>query len=278
MGKINIPHSDNIQATKTGESGYSFNSLGQPIYINEYGEVNVIGLSTDNIENIIANLGVGLESELPEDASQGDIYVTSDTFEIFTKLDAITWNTIDLIEKQFITDTNEINIYQYNGIEVILLTSYEAILNDNFVQGAASSIDNAIARFDGTTGKLIQSSVVGIDDVGGIKPVSAMFGIEYDNGNSSISNTITISNGQNQKITLTGDCDITFVPLSGTSRFQVKFIQDTTGGRNVTFTNTVINPSEFNFSEGAADQECIATFYYDGSKYIMLSTPYYTIP
>lgn len=34
-----------------------------------------------------------------------------------------------------------------------------------FVTGAASSTDNAIARFDGTTGKLLQNSVVVINDV-----------------------------------------------------------------------------------------------------------------
>lgn len=37
-----------------------------------------------------------------------------------------------------------------------------------FVKGAASSTDNAIARFDGTTGKLVQNSVVTISDAGNV--------------------------------------------------------------------------------------------------------------
>lgn len=43
----------------------------------------------------------------------------------------------------------------------------QAYLND-MVSGPASSTDNAIARFDGTTGKLIQNSASSIDDNGGI--------------------------------------------------------------------------------------------------------------
>ena len=37
-----------------------------------------------------------------------------------------------------------------------------------FIQGAASSTDNAIARFDGATGKVVQNSSVVVSDAGGI--------------------------------------------------------------------------------------------------------------
>ena len=56
-----------------------------------------------------------------------------------------------------------------------------------FVKGAASSTDNAIARFDGTTGKIVQNSGVTIDDSG-----SAIFnstgdlGLRVTGGGSSI--------------------------------------------------------------------------------------------
>lgn len=42
------------------------------------------------------------------------------------------------------------------------------------VDGPASSTDNAVARFDGTTGKLIQNSTVTIDDNGNVQNVNAV--------------------------------------------------------------------------------------------------------
>lgn len=55
------------------------------------------------------------------------------------------------------------------------------------VVGPASSTDNAIARFDGTTGKLIQNSGASIDDSGGLTAASVLV-----SGNS-----MTISNNNN---------------------------------------------------------------------------------
>ena len=46
--------------------------------------------------------------------------------------------------------------------------TWETISGTGDVVGPASSTDNAIVRFDGTTGKLIQNSVVTIDDVGNL--------------------------------------------------------------------------------------------------------------
>lgn len=42
------------------------------------------------------------------------------------------------------------------------------------VDGPASATDNAVARFDGTTGKLIQNSNVTIDDTGNIAGVGTL--------------------------------------------------------------------------------------------------------
>jgi len=47
-------------------------------------------------------------------------------------------------------------------------------LIDNKADGASSSTDNAIARFDGTTGKVIQNSAVTIDDNGNVSGVGTL--------------------------------------------------------------------------------------------------------
>lgn len=54
------------------------------------------------------------------------------------------------------------------------------------VVGPSSSTDNALARFDGTTGKLIQSSTVALSDTGAFTGVRS---IQLTDG----SNTVTLS-------------------------------------------------------------------------------------
>ena len=122
---------------------------------------------------------------------------------------------------------------------------------------------------------IILSQLVDKFDLGQFKMTT--YQLEYDNGNSGVAKPIDWNNGQNQRITLTANCVLTLPSITGTGRFQIKVIQDSVGGMSVTFSGqTVKNPSSFDFSTGTANQECIATFYWDGGKYIMLSTPYYS--
>ncbi len=59
---------------------------------------------------------------------------------------------------------------------IILKTQFQSITNSlaSVLFGAASSTDNAIARFDGTTGKVIQNSLVTISDTGVIDGVNSI--------------------------------------------------------------------------------------------------------
>lgn len=127
---------------------------------------------------------------------------------------------------------------------------------------------NFIAMFD-EFGNAKESNQINVKN--------ATFLTEYDNGNSGVANTIDWNNGQNQKITLTANCVLTLPSVIGTGRFQLKVIQDGTGSRSLSFTSaSVKNPTNFDFASGTANQECIITFYWDGAKYIILSTPYYS--
>jgi len=67
------------------------------------------------------------------------------------------------------------------------------------VVGPASATDNAIARFDGTTGKLIQNSAATIDDTSGNITAGTYNGNTIGAGSTSGTNT------GDQTITLTGD-------------------------------------------------------------------------
>ena len=58
------------------------------------------------------------------------------------------------------------------------------------VVGPASATDNAIARYDGTTGKLIQNSVVTVSDTGGIAGATTITDINYIDFNTGYTTTL----------------------------------------------------------------------------------------
>jgi hypothetical protein len=60
-------------------------------------------------------------------------------------------------------------VVAWNGVDFIEVASGN-------VNGAASSTDNAIARFDGTTGKLVQNSVVTVSDLGVLAGITDISG------------------------------------------------------------------------------------------------------
>ena len=59
------------------------------------------------------------------------------------------------------------------------------------VVGPASATDNAIARFDTTTGKLIQNSVVTVSDTGGISGATTITDINYVDFNTAYSTALS---------------------------------------------------------------------------------------
>lgn len=68
--------------------------------------------------------------------------------------------------------------------------------------------------------------------ISGIKTVG--FNGEYDNGNSGTTKTVTLTNGQKQKLTLTGNLTLTISFTDCTvGDYQIRLIQDATGGRTL---------------------------------------------
>lgn len=59
------------------------------------------------------------------------------------------------------------------------------------VVGAASATDNALVRFDGTTGKLIQNSAITLDDNGNLSNVGSISDPDYIAFNTSYATTLT---------------------------------------------------------------------------------------
>lgn len=132
---------------------------------------------------------------------------------------------------------------QLSGIDTILATKeYVKSVDSEKVTGPASSTDNAIARFDGTTGKLIQNSGGSIDDnsnlsVGGIvRSVSASsstrFGDFAGNNNTYLSNNLSYD-GANWNLDNTSQQG--FLLSSGPSNFmQIRYASLGTNPRTLT--------------------------------------------
>lgn len=120
------------------------------------------------------------------------------------------------------------------------------------VVGPVSSTDRAVARFNGTTGKIIQNSGVIIDDSNNVTGVAALTAsgqvtltgaaLIQKNYAANSGATITIDplNGKNQEITLTASTTITMptsLAAGLTQQIDMKLIQDNTGSRTVAWVN-----------------------------------------
>ena len=423
MAQVNIKKTAVFNIPPENTRAYSFDFFGNAGIVNEQGVFVPLNFDTQ-IRNIIATLGIGLEVDLPANPNIGDIYITSDSFKKYTSSDSISWVVEDLQNGQFITDSINVILYQYNENALTLLCKAVHDHSDDSnggnipiasvtglvdelglkVAGPASSTVNEVSIYSATDGKNVKTSgkiivsnqtdlktalalttahrievtkditvsgtvtfgevhyvqgvVISFADgivfsstkvTGSIidancnflgdavytsdynttlnirlvtgsptftktttgelmlrinsveknsritstagtityedenyfasyekKPTftTAFTSTIYDNGNSGTSITLDPANGQSQKLTLTGTCAITLASVTGSVRFSVKLIQDATGLRDVTFTNTVLNPNEFVFTEGAAAQICNMTLFYDGEVWWMAATKY----
>ncbi|MBK8807758.1 MAG: hypothetical protein IPO21_14385 [Bacteroidales bacterium] len=141
-GQINIKKSGTHQIPVNGTRGFKFDEQGNPVIINEVGVAIPILVNNEInkvLPNIIANLGIGIADDLPTTFAINDIYVSSDTFKIFTAIDSISWNVTDLQVSQFVTDFFNAVLYQYNGTSLQEVTagaggldfeSYGAVMGD----------------------------------------------------------------------------------------------------------------------------------------------------
>lgn len=100
---------------------------------------------------------------------------------------------------------------------------------------------------------------------------TATFNAEIDNGNSSTAATINFSTGQKQKITLTAAATLTLAAPPGVGHYQLRLIQNATGGWAVTWSG--IGASSWLASVAAPaintaiNGVTIINFYWDGAAF-----------
>lgn len=98
------------------------------------------------------------DTELPLDPDEGDTYIDSSTGEVNSYYNE-GWLVTFPVEGWFAYVRAENSFWYFDGTE---WKKY----SESFIPSPGSSTDNAIVRFDGTSGQLIQNSLATIDDTG----------------------------------------------------------------------------------------------------------------
>lgn len=109
------------------------------------------------------------------------------------------------------------------------------------VTGPASATDNAIARYDGTSGGKLQGTGVTIDDSDKLKAKSSYSDINAASDGATITFNCNLSNVH--FVTLGGDRTLALSNVSTGQRFAVRLKQDTTGFRSVAWWSGISWPS-----------------------------------
>ena len=98
------------------------------------------------------------------------------------------------------------------------------------------------------------------------------FAAEYDNGVSGVGKVVDFANGQKQKITLTGNATLVITAPPGVGNYQLRIIQDATGGRLIAFTGISgsrwlgsVSQPDINI---APNGESIMSLYWDGANFV----------
>jgi hypothetical protein len=125
-------------------------------------------------------------------------------------------------------------------------------VNPNVVSGPSSSTDNAVARFDGTTGKLVQNSVATISDTGVVAgaSISGASNTLTNIGNSALTNSAITINGSSTA--LGGSVSVgTVTSVTGTSPIV------SSGGNTpaISLANTAVTPGSYTTADITVDAQ-----------------------
>lgn len=132
----------------------------------------------------------------------------------------------NLVPGELALNINDMKLYCENSSGVVtLLASASGSSGD--VVGPASSTDNAIVRFDGTTGKLVQNSGVTVDDSNNISSAGSVTGASFIPSGATVAtnglylpaaNTVALSTNSTERMRINSSGQIgigTTTPQAG---------------------------------------------------------------
>lgn len=225
-----------------------------------------VQLRANNSSLVIQSISYSASTQTP--ASHASTHILGGADEVDGDQLGITWTPTNYTRS---TTPTEVTSTSH-------LTAHLAGINTalgNKVTGPGSATDNAIARFDATTGKLIQNSGVSISDANAVSGMlSGTFASEGNAGNSGAStfNVNFSTLGQKVRATLTGNCTFTFT-FPGVGNYILKLTQDATGNRTPTLPATARAASGEVSLSGAANSVTVWAIYWDGTNSYISAMP-----
>lgn len=247
MAQLNIKQTSGFESPPSEHLAYGFNAEGNPVYIDGNGNPILIGTSEANVVNVVANRGVGTQLNRPTSFSQGDVYVSNDSFLINVAIDAISWATTPLVSGQFVTDTSKSSwmLYQFDTAELKIIgdTAVQTSFSDSVFSlyntaDVTKLVDFLLSGL--TTG---QTRTLTIPDISGLLAVAGMpdafkFAGQVTGGHAvksfSAVASFDLDEGNSQKMILTGNLTSVNItnPVDGGS-YLIYLTQDSTGGRTI---------------------------------------------
>lgn len=247
-GQINITKGSAFSNPPNNMLGIGYDLNGNLVRINANGSTTIlIPEAIDIVGNMIANKGVGLLADLPTSYVEGDIYVTSDSFDIYTAVSTDTWGAVPLKNLQFVTDTSKSSwmLYQFDTAELKIIgdTAVQTSFSDSVFSlyntaDVTKLVDFLLSGL--TTG---QTRTLTIPDISGLLAVAGMpdafkFAGQVTGGHAvksfSAVASFDLDEGNSQKMILTGNLTSVNItnPVDGGS-YLIYLTQDSTGGRTI---------------------------------------------
>ena len=163
-----------IKVSGTGATGWALVGIGAGASITLTGDVT--GTGTDTIATTYNNPVPTTKAGLPTGGTSGQVLQKNSA----ANYDAV-WGSVS---------TGVTSVFTRTGAVIAQTGDYTSAQVTNSVGNPSSSTDNAITRFDGTTGKLVQNSLATIDDAGNITATN-LSGTNTGNQTITLTNDIT---------------------------------------------------------------------------------------
>lgn len=132
----------------------------------------------------------------------------------------------------------------------------------DFAAGTITLDDYDEARDDTSTDPF--DNFLYTDNQGVLKAAPHYFVTEVNDGSSGASKLIDFTTRANHKLTLTANCTLSFTAPATPRSTLIRFVQDATGGRTVTFPGTTLGSVILN---SGVNEQTVVNLYWDGTNW-----------
>jgi len=152
MAQLELGKQGTHRNPATGCRAYTFNAQGVPGYLDEDANFFPLAAGVLPAKAIVANLGIGNTTSLPANPlSVGDIYVTNDTYTVYTANsvapDPVGWDTRLIETGEFISDTSLAKLLIYQFLATLIPIAGNGLHGQEDLEATAGQTDFVITDF-----------------------------------------------------------------------------------------------------------------------------------